>query len=376
VFFYRYASMNLALIGATVFMLLGGPWIVLGTPLALLFFATLDERFGDTRRSFSKAKVWFLDSQLYLTLPLLVLLGLAYATMLSSFDPFGIASLVKSATGFDIAARRDATHPIWLAAGAIPVGFFAGTAGINVAHELFHRLGSARDIALARWLLAFSCDTTFAIEHVHGHHRHVGTPEDPATARRGESFYRFFIRSSAGEIANGFRFEAARLRGIGQPVLSWRNLAIRGQLMSLLIAALYVHAAGLAGLVAFIVSAIAGKAYLEAVNYIEHYGLVRVAGTRIEARHSWDCYRKASNALLYNLPRHSDHHLYARKPFWDLKASQSAPLMPHGYQTMVTLALLPRLYFRKMEPLLRTWDETMASEGELKLLRHGGPAKA
>jgi alkane 1-monooxygenase len=364
VLFYRYASLNLALAAASFFLLLGGPWIALGTPLALAFFATLDERFGDTRRSFSKAKVWFLDAQLYSTLPLLALLALCYATMLSDGDPFGIIAAVQALAGFDIAANRAATHWAWLALGILPVGLFSGTAGINVAHELFHRLGSAKDIVIARWLLAFSLDTTFAIEHVHGHHRHVGTREDPATARRGENFYRFFVRSSLGEIANGFRLEAARLAALKLPVLSWRNLAIRGQFMSLAIALAYAYAAGLAGIVAFIASAVIGKAYLESVNYIEHYGLVRIPGSRIEARHSWDCYRKASNALLYNLPRHSDHHLHARKPFWDLKATDAAPLLPYGYQSMVMLALVPPLFFKKMHPLLQRWDETMASQAE------------
>jgi alkane 1-monooxygenase len=372
-FFYRFASMNLALLGAAVLMLLGGAWIALGTPLALLFFATLDERFGDTRRKFSKAKVWFLDSQLYLTLPLLLLLSLCYATMLGSGDPFGIMGLAYSVFSLDVAARRDQTHWIWLALGVLPIGLFYGTAGINVAHELFHRLGSARDIAIARWLLAFSCDTTFAIEHVHGHHRHVGTPADPATARRDESFYRFFLRSTAGEVVNAFRFEAERMRQAGEPLLAWQNLALRGQLMSMAVAAAYVYAAGLSGLTAFLAAAVIGKAYLEAVNYIEHYGLVRAPGTRIEPRHSWDCYRKASNALLYNLPRHSDHHLHARKPFWELRASDSAPLLPYGYQTMVAMALVPPLFFKTMRPLLHEWDRAMASGAELKLLADGRP---
>jgi alkane 1-monooxygenase len=139
------------------------------------------------------------------------------------------------------------------------------------------------------------------------------------------------------------------------------------------VAAAYVYAAGLSGLTAYLAAAVIGKAYLEAVNYIEHYGLVRAPGTRIEPRHSWDCYRKASNALLYNLPRHSDHHLHARKPFWELRASDSAPLLPYGYQTMVAMALVPPLFFKTMRPLLHEWDRAMASGAELKLLADGRP---
>lgn len=64
------------------------------------------------------------------------------------------------------------------------------------------------DVIIARWLLAFTCYTTFAIEHVYGHHRHVGTLADPATARRDESLMAFWVRSSVNQIIRAFRFEA------------------------------------------------------------------------------------------------------------------------------------------------------------------------
>jgi alkane 1-monooxygenase len=241
---------------------------------------------------------------------------------------------------------------------------FTGTAGINVAHELVHRLQSPRDLIIGRWLLAFASDTAFAIEHVHGHHRTVGTPADPATARRGESLYAFILRSGVGTITNTVRREATRLTNLRQPVWSWRNRALRGQLMSLVIAAVYFYAAGVTGLIAFLVISLIGIAYLETVNYIEHYGLVRVPGRPVEARHSWDSYRAVSNLLLYNLPRHSDHHTNAHKPFWDLAARSDAPLLPYGYQIMMALAFFPRRFFRLMEPHLRTWDENMANAEE------------
>jgi alkane 1-monooxygenase len=362
--FYRFIALNLALLAGTGLLLAGGPWAFLSLPLALGFVAAIDERIGDTRESFSDASAGFMNAQLYLTLPLLALLHMAYATMLSDRDPFGLIWLVNAVTSYDVAATRAATHPVLLALAVLPVGMFSGTAGINVAHELVHRLKSPLDLIIGRWLLAFSCDTAFAIEHVHGHHRNVGTPADPATARRNESIYAFILRSGTGSVVNTFRREATRLTNLRLPVWSWRNRALRGQLMSLTVAAGFVYAAGLTGLIAFLVISLIGIAYLETVNYIEHYGLVRVPGKPVEPRHSWDSYRAVSGFLLYNLPRHSDHHLQAHKPYWELKARAEAPLMPYGYQIMMAIAFVPSRFFKLMAPRLQTWDDSMANAEE------------
>jgi alkane 1-monooxygenase len=368
VVFYRFVALNVALFVGTCLVLAGGPWAFLALPLALGFVAAIDERIGDTDESFSGASAAYMNAQLYLALPLLALLHMAYATMLSGHDPFGLIWLVQTLTGYDVAAARAATHPVLLALAILPVGMFSGTAGINVAHELVHRLKSPFDLIVGRWLLAFSSDTTFAIEHVHGHHRTVGTPADPATARRGESLYAFWLRSALGNVTNTFRREATRLRNLRQPVWSWRNRALRGQLMTLAIAAGFVYAAGLTGLIAFAAISLVGIIYLETVNYIEHYGLVRVPGKPVEARHSWDSYRAVSGFLLYNLPRHADHHIQAHKPYWDLNPRAEAPQMPYGYQIMMVLAFFPSRFFALMTPHLQRWDETMASPAERDII--------
>ena len=168
------------------------------------------------------------------------------------------------------------------AAGAI-VALVYGAAGINAAHELSHRTHSFLDQAAARWLLAFTCDTTFPIEHIHGHHRYVGTERDPATARRGEYILAFMVRSTVGCFVNAFRIERERLATASMPVWSPANRALRGQLMSLTYAAGFYWLAGWPGVAVFLALAVNGKMYLEAVNYIEHYGLVRVPGRTHQA---------------------------------------------------------------------------------------------
>ena len=105
---------------------------------------------------------------------------------------------------------------------------------------------------------------------------------------------------------------------------------------------------------------------------MQHYGLVRVENSPIRPHHSWDSYRTLSNVLHYNLPRHSDHHMFATKAFWQLNTQQDAPTLPYGYQTMAFIALTPPLLRHIMRKLLADWDERFASEAERKLVRERG----
>ena len=113
----------------------------------------------------------------------------------------------------------------------------------------------------------------------------------------------------------------------------------------------------------FLVSAVIGKILLAAISYSQHYGLVRVDGAPVAARHAWDCYRPISDALLYNLPRHADHHLHGGKIYCELGTTSEAPELPYGYHTMALIALVPPLWNRIMGPLLADWDRRLANEG-------------
>jgi len=327
----------------------------------------VEERLGNTRKTMIKSRVSILNLYLYATLPVLLALSAVFATYLSQADPFGVIA-GASYLGIDVAASRAETGPLSIALAVLLIGFIYGTAGITVAHELCHRTQSWFDMMVARWLLAFSGDTTFAIEHVYGHHRNVGTLKDPATARRGENILSFWIRSTSGAFTNAFRYEAGRLARRGRNWAHWNNRAIRGQIMSLTLAAAMYYAAGWLGVGFFLAAALIGKLTLECINYSEHYGLVRLEGTKVEARHSWDSYRILSNALLYNLPRHSAHHMNASLNYWELQTRKDAPVMPKGYISMILLSLVPPLWRRTMHPLLREWDEKFASDDELKFI--------
>jgi alkane 1-monooxygenase len=250
-------------------------------------------------------------------------------------------------------------------------GYLFALVGATVAHELTHRPGKLAKL-VAQILLGFTGNSSFAIYHVYVHHRQVGTYHDASTARRGERLRTFVARALVQQFAQAAHVETARLRRKGLPVWSWHNRLIQAHLAPLSILVLALIIGGPAGLLAIVLAGLLGRLFHELINYVQHFGLVRVENTPIMPRHSWDSHRTISNILHYNLPRHSDHHMFATKAFWELDALDNAPMLPYGYQTMAFIALTPPLWRRIMRPLLVNWDEVHASAAERELVRARG----
>jgi alkane 1-monooxygenase len=236
---------------------------------------------------------------------------------------------------------------------ALAVGSVTGGLGITIAHELGHR-ASRLDRAIAKALLVMVCDGTFHVEHIRGHHVRVGTPEDPATAPRGMSLYRFLVRSVVGSFVHAWRLEALRLAQKGRSPWHLSNWALAGSLLSLALLVVCAIAGGAKGAALFTLQAVWAIVLLETINYIEHYGLQRDrVGDRFEPVrevHSWDADFTVSNWVLFNLQLHADHHANMRKPFEQLSSSRDAPQLPAGYPAMVLAAWLPPLWFALMNP--------------------------
>jgi len=366
----RYGLMSAILAFAILVTALGGAWLWGGFLAAFLASTLVDEGAGDDEAMPPAFLSALLNGFLIATLPLLIALTLVYMTYFSDGDPFGVIALA-SLVGHDLAAARARTDGLDLIGGALSLGLLYGGAGVTVAHELVHRVNRARDVEVGRALLGLTLDTTFAIEHVITHHRYVGTERDPATARRGEYVLAFVFRSTIGQLKSAFAVEADRLRRLGKPVASFANRAINGQVYSLIYASAWFYAADWFGLVVFLALAAQGKFYLEVVNYIEHYGLVRLPGTRVEPRHSWNCERLVSTLMLYNLTRHSHHHRQAMRPYWELQVDHAAPTMPHGYMTMILLAFVPPVWNKIMAPRLAAWDQAASPEERTYLAARG-----
>ena len=230
------------------------------------------------------------------------------------------------------------------------VGVMTGGIGINYAHELMHQK-PRRERALADILLAMVL-----------YHRYVGTPRDAVTARYNENFHRFFPRVLIECLTSAFRAEKAMLARKGLPWTDLSNPFFRYWALQGAMCLLAIAAGGLAGLLLFLFQALVAVWHLELVNYVEHYGLTRkhLGDGKYEnvlPRHSWNAAHKASNWFLINLQRHSDHHYKPSRRFPLLQnyTQDEAPQLPYGYAVMTTMALIPPLWRRKMNPRVRRW---------------------
>jgi alkane 1-monooxygenase len=238
----------------------------------------------------------------------------------------------------------------WLAVVALglAVGGISGSQGITFAHELGH--SKSRVDRVCAWLLMSSVlYAHFMVEHYRGHHPRAATHDDPASARFGESLWRFLPRTLGGSFTSAWRLEAQQRqrlqRGWRRSPLLWATLA---QAAGLLLLAL---ALGPKVLLFWLVQAAYAVFLLEAINYIEHYGLVRSAREAFAVQHAWNADHALTNCLIANLQRHSDHHMHAWKPYATLDALPG-PQLPTGYAGCLFLASVPRLWFAAMHPRL------------------------
>ncbi len=346
---------------------LGGGWMWASIALFPIY-CVIDELLGDDVSNPVYRLPPVLDFYLHLTFPLVLLHAVIYAYYLGTDDPLRLEVAADALFGVDLAVRREATSASDLIGGGLGVALFLGTGAVNVAHEFVHRQSSLACRVAGLGLLSFTCDANWWIYHLSGHHSGVGLDRDVSTAKRGEYVFAFILRSIWGTNAFGFRFEADRLKRNGLPWWHWSNRSIRVQVFPLMVAAGYVWLAGWTGLFAYVVLAFAGKAVLESVSYIEHYGLVRARGERIAPRHAWDCYRRLSNAVLYNLPRHADHHLAGHQPYWENATQDNAPKLRFGYGVTILSACFPPLWRRLTVPALADWDARLASRAERDLV--------
>ena len=241
------------------------------------------------------------------------------------------------------------------------LGVLSGTVGITYAHELMHQKSK-----LERWmadiLMASVLYSHFRSEHLLVHHRYVATPRDPVTARYGESFYRFFPRVLLACWVSAFKAEKAMLARKG---LKWSDRSNPFWLYWMLQGGFLALAAligGWWGVFLFSVQAFWAIFQLELVNYVEHYGLTRKhlgegKYEHVMPRHSWNAAQRASNWLLINLQRHSDHHYKPNRrfPLLQTYTEDEAPQLPHGYPLMTMMALVPTLWRKTMNPRVKDW---------------------
>lgn len=316
----------------------GGPWAWMTVAVVFIGVPLLDRILGrdrtnlgtleEKKASESAPYSWILYAYLPIQIGLLFLLGWTW---------------------------NHSNEPLWVRAGWIlSVALCTGGMGITVAHELIHRRSLA-ERWIGRLLLMTVLYMHFAIEHVRGHHAKVGTLEDPATARKGIDVYRFILYTIPGQLRSAWNLEVARLRKHQWSIWSWRNEMLIFAVMQLLWLSAIGFYFGPAFLPIYVSVAVISFLLLEMINYVEHYGLERtqLPNGRYEAvrdHHSWNSDHRMSRALLFELTRHSDHHLVATRPYQILRSPEAHTDLPSGYPGMILLALVPPLWFAIMDP--------------------------
>jgi alkane 1-monooxygenase len=313
-----------------------GSWSFSTIIVAFVIIPLLEQVFTGTTKNMSeeeqarKSNSPLFDWLLYLNMPILFLLIYRYLEVITSvqLDWWEIIGLTLS------------------------VGIIVGTLGINVAHELGHRV-KKHETLLAKLMLTTALYTHFIIEHNRGHHKWVATTEDPSTARKGESLYFFWFRSVFGVYLNAWKLELERLERRGIQGISLRNEMIVFHVMHLLYLALVWWLFGVKGMLFALLIAVIGILLLETVNYIEHYGLLRKvmpSGSyeRVLPRHSWNSNHDLGRIFLYELTRHSDHHYKASRKYQVLRHFDESPQLPYGYPASMMMALIPPVWFRVM----------------------------
>jgi alkane 1-monooxygenase len=182
----------------------------------------------------------------------------------------------------------------------------------------------------------------FSIEHF-WHHKTIGTKKDADTALKNETIYQFWLRS----IPQGIK-----------ECLSWR--ANRSNLINIFIAQITIHiiiylTLGTNAMIMFFMQGITTLMLLKWINYVEHYGAVRLKVNgqieKVQPKHSWDSLSPLTNFSLFNLGYHSQHHMKPTAKFFDCPdKSESWNELPFGYSTMMMLALIPYFWKKNMNP--------------------------
>jgi alkane 1-monooxygenase len=304
---------------------LGGYWAFSNVIFVLIILGSIEWFFPEERSNEAQA-----DS----IIPGLIL------SMHVLFEIAAIASLVYTVSMGKVQG--------WQVIGAaLSTGIHSGTSSIVVAHELIHRKNYWSRF-FGKFLLFMAGNTYFYIEHLRVHHKWVGTEKDPATAKRGETVYVFFIRSMTGQITNAFSLEKERLKQLGKnPWLG--NQIVHNFILQLGYLTLMAFLFSPLMVAVLLIQMLIANFLLEYTNYIEHYGLSRKENERVREEHSWQTDKVISRFMLIDLSRHSDHHYYASKPFHTLQSYSGSPVLPGGYASAIYMALIPAIWFKVVD---------------------------
>ena len=298
-------------------------------PIAELFLPTNDSNYEPDEVQ-NRLKNKFFDLFLYLNVPIVYgCLGyVAYLITTQNLSVFEIIGLTLS------------------------LGVILGANGINVAHELGHR-NSLFERLLGKLLLIPSHYTHFYIEHNHGHHLHVSTPEDPSTAKYNQNLYSFWYQTITGTYKKAWQIQQKLNQSENRKIYSIKSDMFWFTIIQIAYLGVSLYFFGIIGFIVLLFAGMVGILLLETINYIEHYGLKRKLLSsgrfeRVTEKHSWNSNHILGRIVLYELTRHSDHHYKSQKKYQILEYHDVSPQLPFGYPTSMVLSFIPPVWFSIM----------------------------
>jgi len=320
-----------------------GAWLWLVVPVGYIVVPALDAIFGKDFANPSDEQVDHLKNDRYFARVLYCATAMHWVALI------GMAYTVS--------------HWHWSWFSMLGAGLSAGLingVGIAIGHELGHKVTDDKQTLSGKLVLACCGYGHFIVEHNKGHHKDVATPEDPASARLGESVYRFACRELPGTLMRALKLEAGRLQRQNKRWWSPHNEILQQWTFTLVAYGVMVYFWGVVLLPFLLLAAFFGWWQLSLANYVEHYGLLRqkeASGRyqRCEPQHSWNSNFKLSNLMLVHLQRHSDHHAHPTRPYQVLRDYDDVPQLPLGYFGMFLMAMIPPLWFAIMDHRVVAW---------------------
>jgi len=324
---------------AFIGILVGGPYVYLTVVYTFIFIPILElntkeyiNEYSDDEKK-SRNLDPFFDFLLYLNIPIV------YGIFFFSLNTLVHTNSISEIIGIILSAS-----------------IVMATNGINVGHELGHR--KSLFSRTCSKLLYLPCQYMhFFIEHNYGHHINVATPNDPATAKYKQNLYSFWISSVTKTYISAWKIQLKLLRVSKLSFISIKNDMIFYTLFQVSFLIFIYLNYGLIITIYSVFMSVVSFLFLETINYVEHYGLLRKINSngryeRVKPHHSWNSNHTIGRITLYELTRHSDHHFKSSKKYQVLESIEDSPQLPYGYPTSILISFFPPLWFRIMNPLV------------------------
>lgn len=324
---------------AFIGILVGGPYVYLTVVYTFIFIPILElntkeyiNEYSDDEKK-SRNLDPFFDFLLYLNIP--IVYGIFFVSLNTLVHTNSISEIIG----------------IILSASIV-----MATNGINVGHELGHR--KSLFSRTCSKLLYLPCQYMhFFIEHNYGHHINVATPNDPATAKYKQNLYSFWISSVTKTYISAWKIQLKLLRVSKLSFISLKNDMLFYTILQISFLIFIYLNYGLIITIYSLFMSVVSFLFLETINYVEHYGLLRKINSngryeRVKPHHSWNSNHTIGRITLYELTRHSDHHFKSSKKYQVLESIEDSPQLPYGYPTSILISFFPPLWFRIMNPLV------------------------